>query len=273
MLFSITYNIFFHPLRKYPGPKSWAASQIPSVCMVLSGQPHKKILKLHQKYGDTVRIGPNELSFQAPEAWKDIMGHRSGQQECGKHISFYESPPRQNSIITANREDHSKMRRVLSHGFSAQSMLQQQPIITSYVDLLFQRLHELCEEGKRPIDMVAWYNYTTFDIIGDLAFGESFRCLENSDYHPWVKLIFDSIKTGSLLSQAQKFPILTPLLKKLVPRQLIRKREENDALARAKVDHRISLGMSRPDFAEAMITKRGGDVCLPMCHISISVTS
>ena len=31
---------------------------------------------------------------------------------------------------------------------------------------------------------------TTFDIIGDLAFGEPFGCLETSQNHGWIKLIF-----------------------------------------------------------------------------------
>jgi hypothetical protein len=49
-----------------------------------------------------------------------------------------------------------------------------------YFDLLIQRLHENC--GK-VVDMNNWYNLTTFDIIGDLAFGESFEGLKNSGVH------------------------------------------------------------------------------------------
>ena len=34
------------------------------------------------------------------------------------------------------------------------------------------------------LNLVSWFNYTTFDIIGDLAFGdsESFNCLKNGTY-------------------------------------------------------------------------------------------
>jgi hypothetical protein len=49
-----------------------------------------------------------------------------------------------------------------------------------YVDLLIQRLHENC---AKLVDIVQWYNSTTFDIIGDLLIGESYECLEKSRLH------------------------------------------------------------------------------------------
>ena len=49
-----------------------------------------------------------------------------------------------------------------------------------YVDLLVQRLYENC---AAPVDIVKWYNSTTFDIVGDLLFGESYECLQKSRLH------------------------------------------------------------------------------------------
>lgn len=45
-----------------------------------------------------------------------------------------------------------------------------------------------------------WYNYATFDIIGDLAFGSDFGCLASSNYHPWVSIIFGAIKAAGQLT-------------------------------------------------------------------------
>lgn len=53
-------------------------------------------------------------------------------------------------------------------------------MINRYIDLLIQRLDE---RTNQKVDMVAWYNWTTFDIIGDLSLGESFGCLENARPH------------------------------------------------------------------------------------------
>ncbi|KAF9879140.1 hypothetical protein CkaCkLH20_03373 [Colletotrichum karsti] len=256
-LLTAIYNITLHPLRKYPGPRLWAASRLPYSLMLLRGDPHKTILDLHARYGDTVRVSPSELSFQSPDAWKEIMGHRKGAklEENAKHPDFIDE--NHADLISANREDHARYRRILSHGFSAKSMQDQQPIIKSYIDLLIERLHGVSSKG--PLDLVAWYNFTTFDIIGDLAFGESFGCLENSDYHPWVKLIFDDIKLGSYLFVLKSYKAVEPLLKKFLPQKLVDKRRSHYELIEEKLDRRIALGTPRPDFAESMLRKTGDE--------------
>lgn len=71
----------------------------------------------------------------------------------------------ENTILGANREDHRRYRRILSNGFSAKAMQDQQPMMMKYVDLLLQRLHEHCDDGKKALDLVSWYNFTTFDLI------------------------------------------------------------------------------------------------------------
>ncbi|KAI8308337.1 Trichothecene C-15 hydroxylase [Colletotrichum sp. SAR11_59] len=169
----VAYNIFLHPLRHHPGPKLAASSDLYYAWMIACQQEH-------------------------PSAWKDIFGHRKqGQAEHSKDPIFH--APFRGNIIGADRDDHRRFRRFLSHGFSAQAMMNQQPLITQYVDLLIQRLHENAEGGTRKLDMVSWYNWCTFDIISDLAFGEPFGCLQNSDYHPWVSAIFGAVKQNALL--------------------------------------------------------------------------
>ncbi len=195
---STLYRLLLHPLRGIPGPKLWAASSIPYLLAWLSGRAPFIIHDLHETYGDVVRIGPNRLSFTHPDAWRDIRGHRkSGQHEHAKDPALYAIS--KNNILGATRDYHARIRRILSHGFSAKSMQEQQPLIMRYVDLLMQRLGEMTiDESGQPREAVAnlasWFNFTTFDIIGDLAFGESFGCLEESRYHPWVDAIFQGVK-------------------------------------------------------------------------------
>lgn len=63
-----------------------------------------------------------------------------------------------------------------------------------YVQLLVQRLKQECGNGTRPLNMAVWFNWTTFDVASDLIFGESFHCLEEVDYHPWVAMIMKTIR-------------------------------------------------------------------------------
>ncbi|KAL0938610.1 trichothecene c-15 hydroxylase [Colletotrichum truncatum] len=253
---TIVYNVFLHPLRKYPGPKLWAATRIPYTRSYLSGQVHRDILKLHQEYGPIVRVAPNELAYNHPDAWKDLHGHlKNGTGDHGRDPVFTKDS--RQSIIGGNREDHSRFRRALSHGFSAQSMFEQESIIKKYVDLLFERLREKSSKDSQPVNMVAWYNWTTFDIIGDLAFGESFGCLDNSAYHPWVKILFDGIKEGTFKSNIRRYPIVEKLLMKFVPAELKNKRDQHVQLTREKVAKRVSMQTERSDFMDSMTKKKG----------------
>ncbi|RYP50574.1 hypothetical protein DL769_010934 [Monosporascus sp. CRB-8-3] len=246
------YNAFFHPLAKFPGPKLWATSRIPYALEIFRGHPHKTILQLHDEYGDIVRLAPNQLSFRHDNAWKDIKGHRkAGRGEHGKDRIVYHE--QRIGLLASDREGHARQRRILAHGFSAQSMAEQQPLIKSYVDLLLQRLHERCEDGSKPLNLVSWYNWTTFDIIGDLAFGESFDCLRESEYHPWVSLIFDHMKTKAIRAVLVRWPSVFKFADTLVPRSMQRKFEDNFKLTQRKVASRLSLGTPRPDFMESMV--------------------
>lgn len=139
-------------------------------------------------------------------------------------------------------------------------MFDQESIIKKYVDLLFQRLHENCAGGSKPLDMVAWYNWTTFDVIGDLAFGEPFGCLDNSDYHPWVKILFAGVKEGAFKFNIRRYPPIENLLMKFMPASIKNKREQHMQLTREKVRKRLATQVERPDFMDSMTRKRGSMV-------------
>lgn len=109
--------------------------------------------ELHEKYGDIVRVAPNQIAFVDPRAWKDTMGHRKmGQLENSRDPVVYKLSAT-GLIGPISTEEHGTQRRILSHGFSAQSLLEQQPLIQQYVDLLIQRLKENCQGGARALDV------------------------------------------------------------------------------------------------------------------------
>ncbi|KAI3400197.1 hypothetical protein diail_4082 [Diaporthe ilicicola] len=257
LLSHVCYNAFFHPLRKYPGPFWMGASRISYCYRLVTGRLPFDILELHRQYGEVVRIAPNELVFANAQAWKDIIGHRApGEPELMKAPQMYKTMKQPTSIITADREEHGRLRRQLAHGFSDRSLRQQQPIIIDYVNLLIQRLKERCDGGKRPIDAVAWYNYTTFDIIGDLAFGEPFGSLEVGEYHPWIAMIFQNIKIGTLFQSAGFFPWIKAALMAMIPKSRMKTREQHLKLTKEKLLKRMELGSERNDLIEGLLKKK-----------------
>jgi averantin hydroxylase len=118
------------------------------------------------------------------------------------------------------------------------------------VDLLIRRLHEYADEGAQ--NMCSWYNWTTFDLIGDLAFGESFRCLENVYNHPWIAFVHGNIESIPFISLFRRYGLFS-MVQYIIPKKLLRARQENYEYARDKVTTRVKLGKDRGDFLDSVL--------------------
>jgi hypothetical protein len=57
----------------------------------------------------------------------------------------------------------------------------------------------------------------TFDITGELTFGESFDAVKTGTTHPWVSAIVDNVREFDLIQLRQDVPLITLLLPFLVP--------------------------------------------------------
>ena len=238
--------MFLHPLSSYPGPKLWASFRFPYVYTQLKGFLPQRIKLFHEQYGPVVRIAPNELSYIAPAAWKDIYGFNAGQPQLPKDLSMF--PPKQESaapsIIIANDADHSRLRRLLSHAFSVKALKEQEPIVASYVDLLIQRLKE---NAAQPQDMVSWYNWTTSDIIGDLTFGEPFFGLRDQRWHPWMRIITEGLQAGVAISAVRRYR-LGFAVNFLMQKRIRGIYDQLSDYAKEKVKSRLECGTDRPDI-------------------------
>ena len=83
-------------------------------------------------------------------------------------------------MLVADDSNHARQRRTLSHAFSAKAVVGQENLISEFVDLFIMKIQELVDDGQ-IVDMNQWYNYLTFDVIGELAFGETFGCMATGE--------------------------------------------------------------------------------------------
>jgi cytochrome P450 len=116
----------------------------------------------------------------------------------------------------------------------------------NYIDLLINNVRKDAQE-KRSVDMVAYLNYLTFDLIGDLCFASPFDALKNRNEHPWMATFFKSIIEGTVLGQLLGFPILLPFIA-LFSGPLRRAADQQFKYTQEKVKERIDGGSERPDF-------------------------
>lgn len=111
------------------------------------------------KYGDVVRVAPDELSYIHPDAWHQIYGHRPGKSEIMKDPTFYAAlASGKGSIISADRDRHSHLRKQMSHGFSERALREQESVVRSYADYFVERITGVMEGQDGVVDMVRWYN-------------------------------------------------------------------------------------------------------------------
>jgi cytochrome P450 len=128
------------------------------VISLIRGTGVRDILALHERYGDVVRISPDELSFIDPAAWKDIYGHKAGDKELPKDPRFHSGVDLVPSIVNAGKEEHRQLRKLFTYSFSEKSMQEQEHVLQRYVRLLISKLHDSCESGQRLQNMVNWFN-------------------------------------------------------------------------------------------------------------------
>jgi cytochrome P450 len=127
--------------------------------------------------------------------------------------------PGEVNIIHSNDADHSRMRRLTSHAFSEKALREQEFVLKSYVDLLIDKLQGFTDSGA-PADLVKWYNFVIFDMIGELAFGQPFGCLQTTEYHFFVSILFQRLKMAVWLRIMQDIPALKKLFKYIVPKKV-----------------------------------------------------
>ncbi|PVI01258.1 cytochrome P450 [Periconia macrospinosa] len=271
------YRIYFHPLSKYPGPKLAAATKLYYMYKVVIGEEDAYQKQAHDQYGEVVRLGPMMLSYISPGAWKDIHGHRSGGRlENSKDQIFYSRTINgSDSILNAmDPHEHSKIRKLFSNAFSDKALKLQEPLIRQYVQQLLGNISSgITANPNIHLDVVLLYNSATFDIMGDLTFGEPLGLLENSEYTPWVKAVFGGLKAGTILRIGMHIPALAWLVNNFTPKELLERQKEHFDHSVERVNRRLEKDAEvvKPDFWKLALEKGKDKLTLGEMHANSSV--
>lgn len=173
----------------------------------MRGRSHRVIQDTHQKYGSYIplpevalihiiisitdllhsgpvfRVSPNELSFASAASWKGIYGFPPpGSQHLIKS-EFYDvfGSSYKTGCIGSERNPtiHARKKKNLVAAFSAKALAAQEPIVQECLDRFVDKLGPLSEKSEgRGINVVQWFEMAAFDILGEMAFGEGFGCIE-----------------------------------------------------------------------------------------------
>lgn len=247
------YNVWLHPLSKYPGPFFWSAFRLPFLSSFIRGRLPHDIKKLHEQYGEIVRLAPDELSFIDSAAWRDIY-----PKNFLRPYEYKDQPPGKtaSNLIACTEEEHARFRRILAPAFSERYTAAQEPFVRNYVDKLVSKLNERIDDstsrGSTQIDAVEWINYVAFDIIGDLVWGSPFGCLDGLTTHPWIQTV-SQFKAATIVTSAKFYPWLYATLMAITPSSALTEVMEMWRITEQKVRERIASGSNRPDIISQLL--------------------
>ena len=167
------------------------------------------------------------------------------------------------NIITANRSNHTRMRRNVSHAFSEQALRDQESLIQQNVTDFISALRRDTSKREEQ-DMAKFFNLCTFDILGYLAFGESLDCLKEGEFHPWVMSVMAAI-SAIPYEHFNKYYDLGKFAQRLItPSKMSKGRKENFEFASKRMKARIAADDDRKDFTTYMLRHRDNEKGLTM---------
>ncbi|KAF2999895.1 hypothetical protein E8E13_008449 [Curvularia kusanoi] len=217
--------------------------------------------KMHQKYGEVVRLGPDRLSYINPQAWKDIAGAGAGKRLENTKDATTLGPDLHGYRTLGSQRDtmaHRSQRRIYAPAFSDRALKLQEPLILGYVNALVRIVRNNATDTPAVgFDIIKLLNCTTFDVMAELAFGEPLGLLEQSELTPWVKVIFENVRKMSIGRLAREYKAFSWLVTFLTPKEVMKGAHMHYDYSYERVEKRLDRGVDigKPDIWKLAMEK------------------
>lgn len=111
----LVYRAFFHRLGHFPGPFPARLSTLyMTYFSATRGQIYRDVQALHGKYGDYVRVGPQEISIADPKAFNAI---HSATSQCERGPWYNILNPTISLQMVRDRKEHGRRRKAWDRAF------------------------------------------------------------------------------------------------------------------------------------------------------------
>lgn len=117
--------------------------------------------------------------WDSPTAYNDIYHMKANVQKSKAYTAWLKNQREHNSLFTVDTKLHAKRRRILNQVFTEKAMQAAGPFITRHVDRWNELLiNDDSKDWSEPRNLTTWIDALSFDILGDLCFGNSFEIKE-----------------------------------------------------------------------------------------------
>ncbi|KAK5121698.1 hypothetical protein LTR85_004870 [Meristemomyces frigidus] len=162
-----------------------------------------KLQALHQKYGNIVRIGSNDLSIVDALAMETTYGLHS---KVTKSAWYDGDAPLTSMHTSRSKALHDKRRKVWAPAFSDKALREYETKVDAFNDKIVQRFAEF---KNGPINVTKWFNLYSFDVMGRLALGKDYGMLDSGEKHSALELLSEGMQPLAYLLPVWLFRMLT----------------------------------------------------------------
>ncbi|KAJ3988632.1 cytochrome P450 [Lentinula detonsa] len=186
----------WHPLAAYPGPLACKLSKLYMAYISQKEKQHLYLYNLHQKYGDIVRIGPNEVIIRSTDAITPLLGSVGLPKGAFWDGRFPANGAGRSLISVRNNKEHAVRRRPWNCAFSSTAIKNYEPLIEARTNELVDML------GRQTgtVDLLKWMKYFSYDIMTDFVFGGGTHMMRDGDVDNIWHQIESSQKVSLFLS-------------------------------------------------------------------------
>ncbi|KAF9884372.1 hypothetical protein FE257_001828 [Aspergillus nanangensis] len=209
----IIHNKYRHGIDSIPGPLLASYSDLWRLYVVSRRHPHTVHQKLHRKYGELVRLGPNCVSVSDPDVIKTVYGINAGFNKSEFYIIQQpitkDGTSLEGIFSTTNEKYHAKLRKAVSSAYAMSTLIQFEPFVDSTTTVFLRELSNRFADrtGEAGIcDFGTWLQYYAFDVIGELTYSRRLGFIEQGiDVN---NIIHDNEKMLDYVSIVGQMPIL-----------------------------------------------------------------
>ncbi|KAJ7746377.1 cytochrome P450 [Mycena metata] len=168
----------FHPLAAYPGPLMCKVTKLWLAGIAMGGKQHVYYRDLHRRYGDVVRIGPNELSFSNNSAISPMLGTKGMPKGHWWDGRMPENKKVRSLFALRDPEEHNRRRRIWNRAFSASALKDYDVVVRNR---LAQLQEILADNSGKSVDLSQWIARFTYDVMNDIVFGGGVELMRDGD--------------------------------------------------------------------------------------------
>ncbi|KAH8725553.1 pisatin demethylase [Phaeosphaeriaceae sp. PMI808] len=183
----LLYNKFGTGLNHIPGP-FWASfTDIYRLSVVWGRRPDKWHIRLHEQYGEVVRIGPATVICSKHKAAKKIYALNSGFVKPNFYPvqqALRQGIPLKTLFTSTDETFHAKLRRSVNNAYAMSSLVQFEPLVDSAIGEFLTQLRTRYAEKSgdaKILDFGEWLQYFAFDVICELTYSKRLGFIERGE--------------------------------------------------------------------------------------------